>query len=133
MIIPDIFRIFGEPHFRREEQDAIARAANNPPSVIAVGGGAFEASANRNIMQQTGRTVYLSCARREIYRRLKTRTDRPLLETGKTAAGKAARIRQLLDRRMSNYRRADIAVSTTTKSVAQTVDQVILKLEALDG
>ena len=132
MTVPELFRKYGEQRFRREEEACLKLAAARPPSVVAVGGGAFQSPSNRKLMQEHGTTVYLSCARREIYRRLKNKTDRPLLSQP-TRAAQVARIRELLDRRVKHYRRADLTVATTTRSVAQSVDQIIRKLEALHG
>jgi shikimate kinase len=134
----EISRIFmedGEQRFRRAEAEIISELAEDSPSpkVIALGGGAFQSRQNRAIIRQSGIVVYLSCPVGELYRRLKNKTDRPLLD-GRRAKGRTSRqalirrIRQLLDSRKRNYLQADIRVSTANKSIDETVTEVVRKL-----
>ena len=55
--IPDIFATLGEPHLRRLESRALARALSVPHAVIALGGGAPETLTNRLLLEQTPGTV----------------------------------------------------------------------------
>jgi len=136
--IADIFRERGEPFFRHLEQGAFEQSVRNArgTTVIALGGGAFENPAIRRRSSENGTTVYLSCAARELYRRLRTCRDRPLLEvkpkTGEThAKARRRKIAELLSKRLPNYRRADIICSSTRRTPAQAARLVAHRLESL--
>lgn len=55
--IPEIFATLGEPHLRRLESRALARALARPHTVLALGGGAPETLGNRLLIEQTPGTV----------------------------------------------------------------------------
>ena len=55
--IPEIFATLGEPHLRRLESRALARALARPNTVLALGGGAPETLGNRLLIEQTPGTV----------------------------------------------------------------------------
>jgi shikimate kinase len=129
--IPEIFRRHGERRFRRLETAAITRlmSARSAPFVIALGGGAFQLAANRSILQKHSIVVYLSCPVRELYRRLKGKGDRPMLQTlaGRqptTSRLLLLRIRTLLNSRRPYYDMADMRISTCGKTLAQTADEL---------
>jgi shikimate kinase len=123
--IANIFARQGEAAFRRMERDAIGSLSKSRRrTVVALGGGAFENRSTRKLVSGLGRVVYLSCSQRELYRRLRLASDRPLLEV-KPAKGQTLRqarqlaIAKLLDMRQANYRRADLVLSTTAKTPRQ--------------
>jgi shikimate kinase len=125
-----IFDQSGEAAFRRMEIVALRRTlSRGRTGVVALGGGAFEQSATRKMANAHGVTVFLSCSIRELYRRLKTSDDRPLLK-GSTRSGETvrqARLRHictLRKKRLANYHRADLILSTTNKTVAQAAKQL---------
>lgn len=135
LTIANIFEHQGEKSFRRREIDLLVEGLNRPrATVIALGGGAFESRAIRTIARERGLVVYLSCSRREIYRRLKDQQDRPLLEV-KPAAGQTrrearlARIAGLVKKRLANYRTADLVVSTTGRSPARVTQQLLRMID----
>lgn len=51
--IPDLFKTFGETHFRRLESAALANALARTKTVLALGGGTPEELANRLLLEQT--------------------------------------------------------------------------------
>jgi len=57
--IPDIIRESGEPFFRALESAAVAKAAAQPQTVIATGGGAVLSRENRDALLQNGKVVFL--------------------------------------------------------------------------
>lgn len=135
----DISRIFaekGEAYFRRLEKRTMASLARRTTNgmVVALGGGAFEDKATRELLCRKGLIVYLSCSSRVLYSRLRQMHDRPLLahRRGK-AAGSAERlkmtIRQLLYARLDQYRMADITVSTSNRTVTETVRELRRRLK----
>jgi len=124
--ISDIFAQRGEAVFRRLEEQAVRSQLRQrgERTVLALGGGAFENPAIRKLAKAHGTVVYLSCSRREIYRRLRGKTDRPLLQVSPAAGltpAEALRksIARLLDRRLPRYRTADVTVSTGTRTPAR--------------
>jgi shikimate kinase len=138
--IDAIFSDDGEDTFRRLETQVINELINRnePRMVIALGAGAFEKRKNWNIVKQRGIIIYLSCSLREIYKRLKKNTDRPLLrvspakgETQRQAVLK--RIKNLLCQRRQTYTQANLIISTTSKSIDETVSQLLRKIQSCDA
>ena len=133
--IAEIFAKKGEAAFRRLETTQLKRVlASTRNQVIALGGGAFEFADIRNMVRGNGVTVFLSCSQRELYRRLRNAGDRPLLEVrprpGETPTqAKIRRIRHLLKKRLANYRAADLILSTTEKTVAQSARRLVRLLK----
>jgi len=107
----------GEAFFRRLEAAALRRAARRRGLVVALGGGALLSAANRGLVAGSGVLASLTCAERELWRRLRRDPGgRPLLGP---AAGRRQRLRRLLRRRQGLYRGADLRVSTTHRSPAR--------------
>jgi shikimate kinase len=138
--IDRIFSDDGEATFRRLESQVINELINRnePRMVIALGAGAFEKRKNWNVVKRNGTVVYLSCSVREIYKRLKEKTDRPLLrvlpakgETQRQAV--LRRIKDLLGQRRQTYAQADVTISTTNKSMDETVRQLCRKIQSCDA
>ncbi len=118
----------GEVVFRRLEENVISNLLTSGRSkmVIALGGGAFANERNRRRIQENGVVVYLGCSTRELYRRLAGQGERPLLRVrlrqGETRRqARLRRIKQLRQQRQAVYDMADIKVSTTGRSIGQTV------------
>jgi shikimate kinase len=136
MRIADIFRLKGERYFRALERQILERelSSSRKRLVIALGGGAYQDGAIRSRALRSGVVVFLSCAKSEIYRRLKDRTDRPLLNvrprSGQTVRqARLEKIAQMLTARRANYRRADMIVSTTNR----TPEKAALRIIELSG
>lgn len=137
--VEQIFDTRGEKIFRLLERQAIAQSAlTAKPTVIALGGGAYNSAFHRAVIRKHGVVVYLSANVATIYQRLKAQTqlDRPLLRIPAhsriaKSAGQKHRIAELLAKREKNYRRADIVVSTNAKSPAQVVSSIISQMKAL--
>lgn len=136
--IVDVFRAKGEKAFREAESQIVRElAGRRGPSVIALGGGVLEDHRNRLAVRRSGTLVYLQCAQRELYRRLRHLKDRPLLHGGAGEAVSARmvkdRIAGLLARRRVVYQQAEIIVSTTKRQpeeVAAVVTEKLKKLHA---
>jgi shikimate kinase len=112
----------GEAFFRRSESQALRRASRRQGLVVALGGGALLATANRRLAADSGILVCLTCAEDRLWSRL--RTDdiaRPLLGSGPK---RRERMRRLLAQRRSLYRQADISVSTTWRTPAQAAARI---------
>ena len=107
--IIQIFDAEGEQGFRDRESEALAALADDPPAVVACGGGIVLADENRRLLKEMGRVVYLKVSAGEALARIGDTTGRPLLERGDAGAMAAT----LLAARESLYRTvADVRVDT---------------------
>lgn len=139
--VPAIFAAEGERAFRNAETELLREIVSRTKKseVVALGGGAFQRAANRDLVMRSGVSVYLSCAQREILRRLKRQSDRPLLH-GKPRSGETRfaamrrRVADLLAQRIATYRQADLTVSVTSRTPVQAVAEIIrlLRQEATE-
>lgn len=80
--ISDIFAQNGEEHFRRIEQEAIARRVRSVrtgnPLVLSIGGGAFTREENVELLTGNGVTIWLDTAFPVVKKRVSGATHRPL-------------------------------------------------------
>jgi 3-dehydroquinate synthase len=121
--IPDIFSTDGEPAFRRLEAQALARALDDPGSVIATGGGIVEPEANEPLLGQA-LVVWLAAKPETLAARLAAGSPRhavrPLLGSEPLAA-----LHAQLARRAQRYASfADWVVVTDQLSAEQAVDNI---------
>jgi shikimate kinase len=108
MTIPEIFATHGEPYFRAGEARVIARLLEGGPQVLATGGGAFMNPETRAAVQAKGISVWLRASLEVLSRRIKRRTDRPLLKT----ADPQATLKRLIEERYPVYAEADLTVDS---------------------
>ncbi len=78
--IPEIFEYLGEAAFRDGERRVIARLLDDPPHVLATGGGAFMNPETRALVGQKAISIWLRADLEVLLRRVLRRTDRPLLK-----------------------------------------------------
>ena len=88
--IPAIFSYEGEAGFRARETRALTTVLADAPAVVATGGGAVLAEANRIAMRESGIVIYLQVDAAIQLARLAGDTGRPLLQGGDPAAKLAA-------------------------------------------
>ncbi|UCD62568.1 MAG: shikimate kinase [Candidatus Zixiibacteriota bacterium] len=131
-----IFAESGERYFRAFEETVVRSVVSKTgrSKVVALGGGAFENPRIRKMTSDDGAIVYLSCSRRELRRRIGNAADRPVLAGKKSAAlALDTRIKTLLTKRLNNYHKADVTLSTTARTASQAARELkrkILKLYA---
>ena len=106
MSIPDIFESRGEADFRDGEVRVIARLLDSGPAVIATGGGAVMRQETRDRIRDKAVSIWLKVDTDVIMRRVKRRSDRPLLQT----ADPEATVERLITEREPVYRQADVMV-----------------------
>jgi shikimate kinase len=106
MPIPEIFEKYGEPYFRAGEVRVIARLLDSGPAVIATGGGAFMLDETRLRIHDKAVSMWLKVDTDVIMRRVKRRSDRPLLQT----ADPEATVERLIREREPIYGLADVTV-----------------------
>jgi shikimate kinase len=126
MTIPEIFREHGEPYFRDGEARVIARLLDGGPCVIATGGGAWMREETRRRIGAKGVSMWLKADNDVLLRRVKRRTDRPLLQT----ADPAATIDQLVAERYPVYAEAELTVLSRDVPHDRIVDECIAALAA---
>ena len=104
--IPDIFEKYGEPYFRDGEVRVIARLLESGPAVIATGGGAVMRQETRDRIREKAISIWLKASSDVIMRRVKRRSDRPLLQT----ADPEATVERLIREREPVYGQADVTI-----------------------
>lgn len=78
--IPEIFAEMGEPAFRDGERRVIARLLDEPPHVLATGGGAFVNAETRALIKSKAVAVWLKADLELLARRVSRKDGRPLLK-----------------------------------------------------
>src|SRR5438128_1876296 len=75
--VAEIFRVYGEPQFRTIEKLCLQKVSSSPKAVIALGGGTFIDSENRDLTEKTGLTVWLKVSFAKLAARVKIDGTRP--------------------------------------------------------
>ena len=126
MSIPDIFESRGEPDFRDGEARVIARLLDSGPAVLATGGGAFMRQETRDRIRDKAVSIWLKAEAEIIMRRVKRRSDRPLLQT----ADPESTVERLISEREPVYQQADLTVWSRDVPHEKIVDECIEALHA---
>jgi shikimate kinase/3-dehydroquinate synthase len=116
-----IFRDEGEPAFRRLEAALCGELSSERNLVIATGGGALVAEANRAALGETGLLICLDAPVDVILQRLERADDRPLL----AGPDRRARVEALLAQRAVAYATIPHHIDTAGLAVEQVVERVI--------
>jgi len=125
MTIAEIFARHGEPSFRDGERRVMARLLEEGPRVIATGGGAFLNDETRARIAARGLSVWLKADPEVLWRRVRKRTHRPLLQS----ADPETTLRTLLEQRYPYYARADVTVASRDGPHELAVDEIISAIE----
>ena len=96
--VPEIFRRFGEPHFRALEHEIVRRMSRIPFIVLACGGGAVTDPENVKMLKEHSFVIYLSATAETIASHIGRAESRPLL-----AGDPRERITKLLSEREQLY------------------------------
>jgi shikimate kinase len=124
MSIADIFEAHGEPSFRSGEARVIARLLEHGPQVLATGGGAFMNPQTRASIHRKGISVWLKAEIDVLARRLRRRSDRPLLKT----ADPMKTLTNLLAERDPVYGEANVVVVSRDVSHEVIVEEIVTAL-----
>jgi shikimate kinase len=120
--IADIFERRGEEEFRRIEREILRQhvrwVERGRPAVLALGGGAFVAEKNRDLISANGLTIWLDCPFEVIQRRVAKASHRPL-------ARDPSSFTALYEARLEIYRLADIHVPIQSDDPTQTVESIL--------
>ncbi|RAI37667.1 shikimate kinase [Rhodoplanes roseus] len=126
MSIPDIFEAHGEDYFRAGEARVISRLLAEGPRVVATGGGAFMNSGTRALIGARGLSVWLNAELDVLLRRIRRRSDRPLMQTPDPEATLA----KLIDERYPVYAAADLTVQSREVPHDVIVEEIVTALAA---
>jgi len=123
--IPELFRRYGERHFRDGERRVIRRLLAGDPLVLATGGGAFMDPDTRAAIRDSAVSIWLRCRLATLVRRVATRNTRPLLQGGNPVEI----LGRLMEQRHPIYAEADMIVDCGEEPPDYTTSKV---LQALD-
>ncbi len=124
--VADIFAEYGEAAFRSGERRVIARLLDEPPHVLATGGGAFVQAETRALIKAHAVTIWLKADIEILARRVARNTNRPLVMGRDPLEVLSAHARD----RYPFYGEAHLIVETGDGSHAATVDAVLTALAA---
>lgn len=111
--VATIFEIEGEQGFRRRESELLAELTARSGIVLATGGGAVLAAANRRLLRERGFVVWLATGVERQMLRLARDRKRPLLD----APDRRGRLEELARARDPLYRElADLTVESGDES-----------------
>jgi shikimate kinase len=119
--VSDIFTDLGEAAFREGERRVIARLLEQPPHVLATGGGAFITPDTRALIKSKTISVWLKADLDVLARRVARKDSRPLL------AGKDPLevLQAQAQARYPAYGEADLTVETGDAAHQVTVEQLL--------
>lgn len=125
MTIPEIFAQRGEAEFREGERRVISRVlTTRAPLVLATGGGAFMNAETRERVKELGISVWLKAEPDVLMRRVRKRSNRPLLQT----ADPEGTLRRMLAEREPVYALADITILSSDEPHEVVVGETIAAL-----
>ena len=123
--ISEIFDIAGEAKFRAMEEDAIRTAITEGPMVLSTGGGAICAPDTADLLCSRSIVVWLHAEPETLLERIGSVGSRPLLHDGDPLET----LRDLAERRKSDYGRAHITVKTDKLSARTATTAVLSALD----
>jgi shikimate kinase len=122
--IPEIFSSLGEAGFREGERRVISRLLDDPPHILALGGGAFADPITRKKTKERAASIWIDTDLDTLFQRVSRRTNRPMLYV----SDPRAELEKLLNARISSYSEADIVISSDDTSVDTTASTAEAKL-----
>lgn len=126
--VPQIFAEDGETEFRKKERKALEELSEFSDVVIATGGGAPCFFDNVDLMNQTGKTIYLNIDPKILASRLmKSKTERPLIK-GKSKKELVDFIDETLKKRNAFYSQAHYQITQPNVNLDE-----VMKMIQQDG
>ena len=127
MSISDIFKTYGEQHFRDLETGLLVETQSCMPVIVSCVGGTPMRECNVAEMKKSGCTVLLTACPETILQRTKDDHDRPLLEKNKSIEF----IAELMEKRREKYEAAaDIIIETDGKNKKEICEELVRKVIA---
>ena len=130
MTVSEIFAKYGEPEFRRLERNVIARLLNDPPHVLATGGGAYMDQSTRTTMRERAFTIWLKAPVDILLGRVRKRQGPEKDQTRPLLANDDMRgtLERLLSAREPVYAQADMALESADEPHTVLLDKIIAAL-----
>jgi shikimate kinase len=119
--VQEIFEKHGEPEFRRGERRVIERLLQEPPFVLATGGGAYLDAATRALLKEKAVTVWLRADLDVLWKRVTRKETRPLLKRDNPRQVLA----DLNAARAPIYALADVVVDSADGPALDTVNAIL--------
>jgi shikimate kinase/3-dehydroquinate synthase len=129
LTIPEIFARYGEPYFRDGERRVMARLLKGGPRVIATGGGAFMNEDTRARIKDSGLSIWLRADLDVLWRRVRKRTHRPLLQS----TNPEGVLKKLIDERYPVYAQADLTIVSQDGPHDAVIEDLLVTLERYLG
>ena len=122
--VPQIFNEEGEAEFRKKERKALEELSEFSDVVIATGGGAPCFYNNIDLMNRTGKTIYMNIDPQILAARLlSSKTERPLIK-GKSRDELVRFIDESLQNRNEFYSRAHIQITKPDMDLAEVMRMI---------
>nr|WP_320020985.1 shikimate kinase [uncultured Draconibacterium sp.] len=122
--VPQIFADHGEEGFRERERKALEELAEFTDVIIATGGGAPCFFDNIDLMNKTGKTVFLNIDPAILADRLmNSKTERPLIK-GKSREELVAFIDETLKKRKQFYSQAQVEITEPDLSLERIQEMI---------
>lgn len=125
LTISEIFASKGENYFRKLESEIIKKVSLGKNQIISIGGGAFTQSQNIKALKGNSLTFYLKAPARELFKRIKDETHRPLL--GEDFNEQT--VEALLNKRQKYYMKADFIIDTNNLPAYTILDNILGEYE----
>jgi shikimate kinase len=120
----ELFERYGEQNFRDGERRLVARLVEGEVRVIATGGGAFNDSRTRQLLNERAITVWLDAPVDILAERTLKRDNRPLLRNG----DRVGTLARLADERRAFYEQAKIHIRSGSGAHGDVVEAIIAAL-----
>ncbi len=119
--VAEIFERDGEAKFREAEKNTILELLDQPPCVIATGGGLPVNSESLQAIREKSYSVWLEADIETLLERTAKNKNRPLLQQEDPSAV----LQDLLEKRRDIYAQADIRVDSSAGEAREPVSQII--------
>ena len=130
--VVEIFKSKGEEYFRQFETDLLKELSISSKVVISLGGGTIANDQNLLFIKENGLLVYLRVSPEILYKRLRNKTDRPLLRDIVLSDNKEFLLRQkinkLLKEREPYYLNSDLVFEADDRRLGLTADALHKKI-----
>ena len=124
--ITDIFDLAGEAKFRDMEFRAIQNQLQQPPHVLATGGGSFCEPKTASLLRENAIVIWLQASPETLIKRIGDTISRPLLQSGSPLEI----LQQLQTSRAPFYSKAHIHLNTDGLTMQKTLAMLISTLDS---
>jgi len=120
--IREIFARDGEETFRDLETDTLIKVSGSQDKVVGTGGGIVLRERNWELMEMSGKVIYLKTSPEWVLKRTTHSEKRPLLNVPDQEKGK--RVEDLLQTRAPYYEKADFICDTDGKTPEEVAKEI---------